>query len=83
MSRLRLAKTVEQPNHIETVIAEVDVDGEQHLVSNADGGSRALQQTMLTLLAEQLAAKRLTPRADVARPQRATRKPRSLLSCRA
>ena len=26
------ASTVEQPNHIETVIAEVDVDGEQHLV---------------------------------------------------
>ena len=25
-------RTVEQPNHIETVIAEVDVDGKQHLV---------------------------------------------------
>jgi hypothetical protein len=29
--------------------------------SNADDRSRALQQTMLTLLGEQLAAKRLTP----------------------
>ena len=112
-----MARTVEQPNHIETVIAEIDVDGEQHLVkfsryhdnqqfwtvpgerderlrgrhtdtvtepepdefelydltndpieernlahpSNADDRSRALQQMMLTLLGEQLAAKRLTP----------------------
>ncbi len=111
--------TVEQPNHIETVIAEIDVGGEQHLIkfsryhdnqqfwtvpgerderlrgrhtdivtepeadeyelydltddpieernlahpSNADDRSRALQQTMLTLLSEQLAAKRLTPSA--------------------
>ena len=115
--RLHMAKTVEQPNHIETVIAEIDVDGEQHLIkfsryhdnqqfwtvpgerderlrgrhtdtvtepepdeyelydltndpieehnlahpSNADDRSRALQQTMLRLLGEQLAAKRLTP----------------------
>ncbi len=28
----RLYSTVEQPNHIETVVAEVDVDGEQHVV---------------------------------------------------
>ena len=28
----RLYSTIEQPNHIETVIAEVEVDGEQHLV---------------------------------------------------
>ena len=28
----RTYATIEQPNHIETVIAEVDVDGEQHLV---------------------------------------------------
>ena len=28
----RTFSTIEQPNHIETVIAEVDVDGEQHLV---------------------------------------------------
>ena len=112
-----MEKTVEQPNHIETVIAEMDVDGEQHLIkfsryhdsqqfwtvpgerderirgrhtdtvtepepdeyelydltndpieernlahsSNADDRSRALQQTMLRLLGEQLTAKRLTP----------------------
>ena len=111
--------TIEQPNHIETVIAEVDVDGEQHLVklsryhdnqqfwtvpgerderlrgrktititepdpdeyelyditldpheernlahpTYADDRSRALQDTMLGLLSEQLAAKRLTPSA--------------------
>jgi len=111
--------TIEQPNHIETVIAEVDVDGEQHLVklsryhdnqqfwtvpgerderlrgrktitvteadpdeyelyditldpheernlahpTYADDRSRALQDTMLGLLCEQLAAKRLTPSA--------------------
>ena len=117
--RLRMAKTVEQPNHIETVIAEVDVDGEQHLVKfsryhdnqqfwtvpgerddrlrgrrtdtvtepepdewelydltldpteernlahpkYAGDDSRALQQRMLSLLAEQLAGKRLTPSA--------------------
>jgi len=30
--RLHMEKTVEQPNHIETVIAEMDVDGEQHLI---------------------------------------------------
>jgi arylsulfatase A-like enzyme len=110
---------VEQPNHIETVIAEVDVDGAQHLVklsryhdnqqfwtvpglrderlhgrktitvtepepddyelydltadpyeernlahpAHADDASRALQQRMLALLHEQLAAKRLTPAA--------------------
>ncbi len=30
--RLKLMASVEQPNHIETVIAEVAVDGEQHLV---------------------------------------------------
>ena len=114
---LRVSGTVEQPNHIETVIAEVDVGGEAHLVkfsryhdnqqfwtvpgerderlrgrhtdvvtepaadeyelydltddpieernlahpSNTDDRSRSLQQTMLTLLSEQLAAKRLTP----------------------
>ncbi|HEY5277003.1 MAG TPA: sulfatase-like hydrolase/transferase [Coriobacteriia bacterium] len=108
-----------QPNHLETVVAQVDVDGEPHLVkfsryhdnqqfwtvpaerderlrgrktitvtepepdefelydltadpfeernlahpSNADERSRALQQTMLGLLHEQLAAKRLTPAA--------------------
>ena len=111
--------TVKQPNHLQTVIAEVDVDGEQHLVKfslyydnaqfwtvpgerderlqrrktttvtepepdeyelydltldpieernlahprNADDRSRALQQTMLVLLTEQLAAKRLSPTA--------------------
>ena len=115
----RTYATIEQPNHIETVIAEVDVDGEQHLVkfsryhdneqfwtvpgerderlrgrktitvtepepdeyelydltldpleernlahpTYADDRSRALQQTMLALLAEQVAAKRLTPSA--------------------
>jgi Sulfatase len=30
--RLRLYSTVVQPNHVETVIAEVDVEGERHLV---------------------------------------------------
>ena len=111
--------TVKQPNHLQTVIAEVDVGGEQHLVkfsryydnaqfwtvpgerderlqgretvtvtepeaeeyelydltrdpleehnlahpSHADDHTRALQATMLALLAEQLAAKRLTPAA--------------------
>jgi hypothetical protein len=111
--------TVTQPNHLQTVIAEVDVDGERHLVkfsryhdnaqfwtvpgerderlqgrhtvtvtepepdeyelydltadpieernlahSNyADDKTRALQNTMLALLADQLAAKRLTPSA--------------------
>jgi len=111
--------TVKQPNHLQTVIAEVDVDGERHLVkcsryydnaqfwtvpgerderlqgrqtvtvtdpeadeyefydltldpiearnlahpSYADDRSRELQRTMLALLAEQLAAKRLTPAA--------------------
>ena len=111
--------TVTQPNHLQTVIAEVDVDGEQHLIkfsryydnaqfwtvpgerderlqgrrdgdvtepepdeyelydltvdameqrnlahpSHADDRTRALQSTMLTLLAEQVAAKRRTPAA--------------------
>ena len=109
--------SVKQPNHLQTVIAEVDVDGEQHVVkfsryydnaqfwtvpgerderlhgrqtdtvtepepdeyelydltldpieehnlahpSQADDRSRALQQSMLKLLIEQLDAKRLTP----------------------
>ena len=117
--KLHMTRTVEQPNHIETVVAEIDVNGEPHLIkfsryhdnqqfwtvpgerderprarhtdtvtepeadeyelydltndpieacnlahpSNADEHSRALQQTMLTLLNEQLAAKRLTPSA--------------------
>jgi len=30
--RFRILSTIEQPNHIETVVAEVDVDGEDHLV---------------------------------------------------
>jgi hypothetical protein len=116
-ARFDRLSTVKQPNHIQTVIAEVEIDGEQHLVkfsryydneqfwtlpaerderlrgrhtetvtepepdefelydlsldpfeernlahpSHADERSRALQQTMLALLAEQLAAKRLTP----------------------
>jgi arylsulfatase A-like enzyme len=115
--RLHRYSTVEQPNHLQTVIAEVDVDGEQHLVkfsryydnpqfwtvpgerderlrgretvtvtepepdeyelydltldpieernlahaSHADDRTHALQTTMLALLTEQLAAKRLTP----------------------
>ena len=29
---VRMYSTIEQPNHIETVVAEVDMDGEQHLV---------------------------------------------------
>jgi arylsulfatase A-like enzyme len=117
--RVHLYSTVVQPNHIETVIAEVDVDGESHLVkfsryhdnqqfwtvpgerderlkgrktltvtepepdefelydltldpleernlahpTNADDGTRSLQQTMLGLLVDQLAGKRLTPAA--------------------
>ena len=120
--RLHRYSTVKQPNHLQTVIAEVDVDGEQHLVkfsryydnaqfwtvpgerderlhgrhtdtvtepepdeyelydltldpieernlahpSHADDRSRALQQTMLELLIEQLDAKRLTPSAGEA-----------------
>ena len=115
----RTYSTVKQPNHIETVVAEVDVDGSRHLVklsryhdnqqfwtvpgerderlqgrktvtvtepepdeyelydltldpleehnlahsTNADEQSRGLAQTMLRLLNEQLAAKRLTPSA--------------------
>jgi arylsulfatase A-like enzyme len=111
--------TVKQPNHLQTVIAEVDVGGARHLVkfsryydneqfwtvpgerderidgrhtttvtepepdeyelydltldpleqhnlahpSHADEQSRSLTQTMLGLLNEQLAAKRLTPSA--------------------
>ena len=115
----RVFSTVKQPNHLQTVIAEVDVDGERHVVkfsryydnpqfwtipgerdervhrrktttvtepepdecelydltvdpteernlahpSHTDDATRALQQTMLALLNEQLAAKRLTPSA--------------------
>jgi len=115
--RFEVFATVKQPNHLQTVIAEVDVDGAQHLVkfsryydnqqfwtvpgerderldgrktttvtepepdeyelydltldpleqhnlahpANADEQTRALRQTMLGLLVEQLAAKRLTP----------------------
>jgi hypothetical protein len=111
--------SVTQPNHLQTVIAEVNVDGAQHLVkfsryydnaqfwtvpgerderlqgrhtvtvtepepdeyelydltldpfeernlahpSHADDHTHALRSTMLALLAEQLAAKRLTPSA--------------------
>ena len=114
-----MTRTVEQPNHIETVIAKIDIDSEQHLIKfsryhdneqfwtvpgerderprgrhtdtvtepepdeyelydltndpiearnlahpgNADERTRALQQTMLKLLSEQLATKRLTPTA--------------------
>ena len=117
--RLHRYSTVTQPNHLQTVIAEVDVDGEQHLVkftryydnaqfwsvpgerderlrrrhtitvtepepdeyelydltldpfeernlahpTHADDRSRTLQQSMLTLLVEQLTAKRATPAA--------------------
>ena len=117
--RLHRYSTVKQPNHLQTVIAEVDVDSAQHLVkfsryydnpqfwtapgerderlrgrhtetvtepepdeyelydltldpieqrnlahpSHADDSTRALQSTMLALLTEQLAAKRLTPSA--------------------
>jgi hypothetical protein len=117
--RLHRYSTVKQPNHLQTVIAEVDVDGAQHLVkfsryydnaqfwtvpgerderlqgrhtatvtapepdeyelydltldpieernltdpSHADERARALRATMLALLAEQLAAERLTPSA--------------------
>jgi len=116
---LHRSGTIKQPNHLETVIAEVDVHGERHLVKftryhdnqqfwtvpavrderiykskyfavaepapdeyelydltvdpfeernlahpiHADDGTRALQQTMLGLLHEQLAAKRLNPAA--------------------
>jgi hypothetical protein len=115
--KLKRYSVIVQPNHIEMVIADVDVDGEPHLVkfsryhdnqqfwtvpgerderlsgpedrhrhrartrrvralrprvdpfeernlahpSHADDRSRALQQTMLGLLREQLTAKRLTP----------------------
>jgi arylsulfatase A-like enzyme len=111
-------EVIKQPNHVETVVAEVDVDGEKHLVkfsryhdnqqfwtipgqvdkrlqkrkkfltvtepepdefelydltpdpfeqknlahpSNASDKSKKLQETMLGLLIEQLAAKRLVP----------------------
>jgi hypothetical protein len=111
--------TIKQPNHLETVVAHVDVDGQSHLVkfsryhdnqqfwtvpaerderlkgrktitvtepepdefelydltldpheeqnlahpAHADDATRALQQTMLGLLVQQLGAKRLTPTA--------------------
>lgn len=114
---LRIYEVIVQPNHIETVVAEVEVDGEEHLVklsryhdnqqfwtvpgerderlrkrktisvaepapdeyelydltldpfeqrnlahpSNADDSTRRLQKTMLGLLVEQLASKRLVP----------------------
>jgi len=117
--RVGVFESVKQPNHVETVAAEVDVGGQQHLVkfsryhdnqqfwtvpgehdervqgrktitvtepepdeyelydltldpfeqrnlahpSHADDQTHTLQQTMLELLAEQLAAKRLTPSA--------------------
>ena len=117
--RAKFYQHIAQPNHIETVIAEVDIDGEPHLVkfsryhdnqqywtlpaerderlhgrstitvtdpepdeyelydltldpheernlahpTHADDRSRALQQSMLTLLVEQLTAKRATPAA--------------------
>ena len=117
--RLKVYSTVEQPNHLETVVAEVDVGGETHLVkfsryhdnqqfwtvpgerderprgrktltvtepepdefelydltldpteernlahpTHADDDTRSLQQTMLGLLVDQLAGKRLTPSA--------------------
>ena len=116
---LRRAGTIKQPNHLETVIAEIDIGDGRHLVkftryhdnqqfwtlpgerderihksktftvtepepdeyelydltldpyeqhnlahqNVADDNSRTLQQTMLGLLREQLAAKRLTPAA--------------------
>ena len=133
--RLAVYSNVKQPNHLETVIAEVDVDGEQHLVkfsryhdNRSSGPSpasatsactaatptpspspsptssssttsrstrsrnatsptpatpttapRALQQTMLELLVEQLDAKRLTPAAGEVpgyRPPASTATPR-------
>lgn len=117
--RVHAFSTVKQPNHLQTVIADVDIDGERHVVkfsryydnpqfwtipgerderlhgrktttvtepepdeyelydltldpieahnlahpSHSDERSRALQHTMLALLVEQLAAKRLTPTA--------------------
>jgi len=115
--KLRVYSVVPQPNHIETVVAKVEVDGEPHRVKfsryhdnmqfwtvpgerderlagrktlnvtepepdefelydltldpyeernlahpdYADDASRALQDTMLTLLVDQLGKKRLTP----------------------
>lgn len=117
--RLKVLATVEQPNHIETVVARIPVDGEEHLVkfsryhdnpqfwtvpaqrderlrgrktitvtepeadehelydltldpteernlahpANATDSSRALHETMLALLREELDAKRRTPSA--------------------
>ncbi len=117
--KLRVYSVVPQPNHIEMVVAVVDIDGEQHRVKfsryhdnmqfwtvpgvrderlagrrtldvtepepdefelydltldpyeernlahpdYADNASRALRDTMLTLLIDQLAKKRLTPTA--------------------
>ncbi len=107
----RVFSTVKQPNHLKTVIAEVPLDGQQHVIKfsryydnpqfwtvpgerderlhgrkrTTDDTTRALQQTMLGLLVEQLAAKRLAPSAGERpgyrppkslAPERATRKPR-------
>jgi hypothetical protein len=51
---------------METVVAEVEVDGEPHLVKFSRYASRELEGRMFDLLMEQLETKRLVPSAGEA-----------------
>ena len=64
--------TEPEPDEYELYDLTVDPTEERNLArpSHTDGRCRALQQTMLGLLVEQLAAKRLTPSAGERRGYR-------------